>query len=76
MLMFRVTPQMDLKIIARRRHFAKILAILLQDLANLSDRAKYLAQSSRFGNISETLTQIFGMIVTTWQYLCDDSGKF
>ena len=40
--MFRVTPQMDPKIIARGRNFAKILAIMLQDLANLSDRPTIL----------------------------------
>ena len=67
--MSRVIPQMDPKIIARGRNFAKLLAIILQDLANLSDRAKYLAQSLRFGNISETLTQIFGAIIILWRYL-------
>ena len=54
MLMFRVTPQTDPKIIARGRKFAKILAMMMRDLANLSDRAKYLARWSHFGDISET----------------------
>ena len=73
---FRVTPQTDPKIIVHGRNFAKILMIMSQDLANLRDRAKYLARSLRFGEISRTLKQIFVAIVTTRRYSCDYSGEF